>query len=167
MKKLSLGGAALAVVMAAPAMAADLPVEAPAYVERPPAIGLWNWTGFYIGADVGYAWGKDHTTEYVTATQAFTGFQWNYKANSFLGGVFAGGNYQIGSFVLGAEGDIEALRVKGGFFDPPGAGDTRMDWQGSFRGRAGFAVLQRMADTDRKLPWFRRRLRPSSKASSA
>src|SRR6266478_172008 len=27
-----------------------------------------------------------------------------------------------------------------GFFDPPGAGDTRMDWQGSFRGRAGFAV---------------------------
>ena len=29
-------------------------------------------------------------------------------------------------------------------------------------GRAGFAVLQRMADTDRKLPGFRRRLRPSS-----
>ena len=29
-------------------------------------------------------------------------------------------------------------------------------------GRAGFAVLQRMADADRKLPWFRRGLRPSS-----
>jgi hypothetical protein len=29
-------------------------------------------------------------------------------------------------------------------------------------GRAGFAVLQRMAAADRKLPWFRRGLRPSS-----
>jgi hypothetical protein len=29
-------------------------------------------------------------------------------------------------------------------------------------GRAGFAVLQRMAEADRKLPWFRRGLRPSS-----
>lgn len=28
--------------------------------------------------------------------------------------------------------------------------------------RAGFAVLQRMADADRKLPWFHRGLRPSS-----
>ena len=56
------------------------------------------------------------------------------------GRCFCRGNYQIGSFVLGAEGDIEALRVKGGFYDPAGAGDTRMDWQGSFRGRAGFAV---------------------------
>jgi hypothetical protein len=29
-------------------------------------------------------------------------------------------------------------------------------------GRAGFAVLQRMAAADRKLPWYRRGLRPSS-----
>lgn len=29
-------------------------------------------------------------------------------------------------------------------------------------GRAGFAVLQRMADADRKLPWYRRGLRPFS-----
>ena len=29
-------------------------------------------------------------------------------------------------------------------------------------GRAGFAVLQRMAGADRKPPWFRRGLRPSS-----
>lgn len=29
-------------------------------------------------------------------------------------------------------------------------------------GRAGFAVLQRMAEADRKRPWFRRGLRPSA-----
>lgn len=29
-------------------------------------------------------------------------------------------------------------------------------------GRAGFAVLQRMAEADRKLRWFRRGMRPSS-----
>jgi len=127
---------ALALVLGGSANAADLSMP----FKAPPPPPAFSWTGFYIGADVGYTWGKDHTTEYFTATQAFTGFQWDYKANSFLGGVFAGGNYQIGGFVLGAEGDIEALRVKGGFYDPPGAGDTRMDWQGSFRGRAGFAV---------------------------
>jgi hypothetical protein len=60
MKKIVLGGAAFAALlanslMASPATAADLPVEAPVYVARPAAIGLLNWTGFYVGANFGYA----------------------------------------------------------------------------------------------------------------
>jgi outer membrane immunogenic protein len=129
------GLTALVVVLANSANAADLPIA----MKAPPPVPGFSWTGFYVGADVGYAWGKDSTSEYFTGTNTFTGFKWNYNANSFVGGLYAGGNYQSGNFVLGLESDIEAAGNRGGFFDPPGSGDTRVDWQGSFRGRAGFA----------------------------
>ena len=37
------------------AMAADLPLKAPAYAPPPPTV--YSWTGFYIGANVGGVWG--------------------------------------------------------------------------------------------------------------
>src|SRR6185503_346127 len=46
---------ALFVASAMPALAADLPVQAP-----PPAVmaAVWNWNGFYIGLNGGYSWGR-------------------------------------------------------------------------------------------------------------
>lgn len=125
----------LALTLSGTANAADLRLPYKAQAPVP----AFSWAGAYVGVDAGYAWGRDTTTEYFTGTDVFTGFQWNYKASSFVGGLFAGGNYQIGSFVLGAEADVEGTRIRGGFYDPPGAGTTELDWQGSFRGRAGFA----------------------------
>ena len=58
--KISLGALALSVFLAAPVMAADMrmPVKAP----PPVAVAVYNWTGFYVGAHVGGAWGdKDWT----------------------------------------------------------------------------------------------------------
>jgi outer membrane immunogenic protein len=52
-KNLLLAGIAL-VALAAPAAAADMPLKAPA----PVAIDIW--TGGYVGANVGYDWGRDH-----------------------------------------------------------------------------------------------------------
>jgi len=37
------------------ATAADLPRKAPAYEPPPPPV--YNWTGFYVGGNVGYGWG--------------------------------------------------------------------------------------------------------------
>jgi outer membrane immunogenic protein len=51
-KNLLLAGIAL-VALAAPAAAADMPLKAPA----PVAIDIW--TGGYVGANVGYDWGRD------------------------------------------------------------------------------------------------------------
>ena len=54
MKKLLLaivGSVALGV--AAPALAADMPVKA---APPAPVAPIYNWTGFYIGAHVGGAW---------------------------------------------------------------------------------------------------------------
>jgi outer membrane immunogenic protein len=53
-KNLLLAGIAL-VALAAPAAAADMPVKAP-----PVAIDIW--TGGYVGANVGYDWGRDSVT---------------------------------------------------------------------------------------------------------
>ena len=44
------GAAVFALTQAA--SAADLPVKAP--VVAPP----YNWTGFYVGANIGYSWGR-------------------------------------------------------------------------------------------------------------
>jgi outer membrane immunogenic protein len=54
-KNLLLAGVAL-VALAAPAAAADMPLKAPA----PVAIDIW--TGGYVGANVGYDWGRDTIT---------------------------------------------------------------------------------------------------------
>jgi outer membrane immunogenic protein len=36
------------------AMAADMPVKAP--IVKAPAVMPFNWTGFYVGGNVGYGW---------------------------------------------------------------------------------------------------------------
>ena len=57
MRKSSLTLLAAAIGLAASqASAADLPRKAPAYV--PPAPPPLTWTGCYIGANVGGAWGR-------------------------------------------------------------------------------------------------------------
>jgi opacity protein-like surface antigen len=110
MKKLSLGGAMLAVVMAAPAVAADLPIEAPAYVERPPAIGLWNWTGFYIGGNAGYVRSSgsvDISAFSVPNTGGAPLLSLSETMGGLAGGVQAGANWQTGNAVFGIEADFQ------------------------------------------------------------
>lgn len=139
MKKILLGTVALAALgFAAPAVAADLGGRAPVYAKAPAmAVAVYNWTGFYIGAQIGAAWTK--------------------APNSFGPGVFvpeaaadgsgmklgghAGYNFQAGSIVFGIEGDLEWANIKGN--DGGVGGDInelKVDWQGSVRGRLGYAL---------------------------
>ena len=54
---LAIIGAAATVTAAGAAHAADMPVKAPVYeASTPPPV--YNWTGFYIGGNVGYAFGN-------------------------------------------------------------------------------------------------------------
>jgi outer membrane immunogenic protein len=53
MKKLLVAGIAAAAFCGASALAADLPLKAPAYAAPAPML---NWTGCYFGANTGYAW---------------------------------------------------------------------------------------------------------------
>ena len=95
MKKLLLATVAL-VVLGAPALAADL--RARPYTKAPPPIAapIYNWTGFYIGAHLGVAFGNDDNFNGLVVGS-------NNDAR-FLGGVQGGFDYQFApNWVLGAE----------------------------------------------------------------
>ncbi len=120
----SVCGAAVALAMAGPAAATDLrlPLKAPPVVAPPAA----PWTGFYLGAQGGYAWG-DKTASFSgndvnfaallngTAFQGGTplpGTRWTDRGG--FGGLEGGYNHQFSpSFVLGVEADISAADIKG------------------------------------------------------
>lgn len=133
-------------LLAGTALAADLPMSA---APPPPAfVPVFTWTGFYAGVQAGYSWEKDRTKEYYTYDRSFTGVEFTYHPDTGFAGGHVGVNYQIGSYVFGVEGDVEALRARGGFNDaggrtpqdPGGVGRVTRDWQGSVRGRIGYAM---------------------------
>ena len=100
--------ATIALLASMAARAADLP-PAPAPMPRAPAAYIpapppFSWTGFYIGGNVGAAAGAGAT--WLTVCSART-TQTGNSAVSFLGGGQVGGNYQFGSFVIGAEADFD------------------------------------------------------------
>jgi outer membrane immunogenic protein len=108
------------------AAAADLPPAAQVY-KAPPAVAAYNWTGFYIGGNVGGAWGSfDPSTTTAFANFPVAGYilaadvpavnaagQQSIKPSGFTGGFELGYNLQAGSFVYGVEGDIESLHLSG------------------------------------------------------
>ena len=117
MKKIIVvAGAALALISAVPALAADLPAatyaKTPVYV--PPSV--YNWTGFYVGGHIGGAWTSQSSTELAPGTPAFpvgTAFSKN-NLSGFLGGVQGGFNWQGNNpFVVGIEGEYSWADVSG------------------------------------------------------
>lgn len=123
-------GLAAAAILFAPlvAQAADLPrgpYKAPAYV----APAYANWTGFYIGLNAGYGFGKSN---------------WDLPAVSpspkgFVGGGTIGYNLQTGLWLWGLEGDIDYSGMKGSADGPGGSYETKNSWLGTGRGRIGYA----------------------------
>ena len=102
---------------------------APAYDYAP----AFLWAGPYVGAQVGYTWGK--------ANHDFaSGFAGNSDPEGFVGGGHLGYNWQRGRFVFGVEADFEGGDVSGNFNQPLTFGSADLNWQGSVRGRVGLAA---------------------------
>ncbi len=137
MKKFVLGTLSL-VAMAAPALAADLPVKAP----PAPVIPMYNWSGFYIGGNGG--WGQsDNCWDVVTTFGAvFTdacrdrsgavaggqiGYRWQQPNNHFVFGIEAQGDWA----------NLKSSRVS--VFDPTLTLGSKVDALGLFTGQFGFA----------------------------
>jgi outer membrane immunogenic protein len=114
MKKLLLTTAALALI-AAPAVAADLPArtyaKTPVYVPPP----VYNWTGIYFGGHVGGGWADQGATTLAPGSAAFPigSVQAKNNLSGFLGGVQAGFNWQASNLVLGVEGEYSWADVHG------------------------------------------------------
>jgi outer membrane immunogenic protein len=156
----------LSVVMAGPALAADMaPIYKAPPVVAPPA---YSWTGFYIGGNAGFA---SHHSDRVTNLTvcgpcAFNGgFDARDLAaiaangsprttsSGFTGGVQAGYNQQYGNAVFGVEVDFGSFRSRPArlvtapftFTAPAGTytigTSSSADWLFTARGRLGWAVL--------------------------
>jgi outer membrane immunogenic protein len=128
------------------AMAADMPtrglLKAPVLVAAEP-----SWTGFYMGAHAGYGWGDFEASDVDPVFRALIDEDLNHQPNGGVFGLHAGYNYQVGSIVLGVEGDGSYATIKGDvLYDFPLLGGTFADQQTSkidalfsARARVGYA----------------------------
>jgi outer membrane immunogenic protein len=136
MKKILLASVAL-FGFAGAASAADLPMRAAPPAPIIAAAPIFTWTGFYVGVNAGYGWSNNDFDAVDLADEDDDG--------GFVGGAQVGYNYQIGSFVVGLEGDIQYadFGADGTFdFDGDGVFDDDFDssdWFGTVRARAGVA----------------------------
>jgi len=162
MKKLLFASASFVLSAGTSVLAADIPVKAPVYKAPPP---VFTWTGFYVGGNGGYSWGRGSTdlaetvsttatittlggTPIASATATTTSFGHDRaKLNGGLGGVQAGYNWQFDRYVLGLEGDIQATGQRGGVtICPVTPGSAPVPCPGSTGTQFGTASY--------RLPWF-------------
>ncbi|MBM3607163.1 MAG: porin family protein [Alphaproteobacteria bacterium] len=125
--------AAFGSLLAGGAVAADLPGRgapaSPGPVFSP--VQAYNWSGVYAGLNAGYGWGS-----FQRGTKGLIG-----STSGAALGATLGYNYQMGSFVIGAEGDLNKSWERGGRnFVGPAATKGSLDWFGTLRARAGFAA---------------------------
>ncbi len=113
MKKFLLGAIGLiAVGIAAPAIAADLP--AAPYVKSPVLIPvIYDWSGFYTGINGG--WGSAHKCWDQNTVQGgtFFGSEGCHDATGGVAGGQLGYRWQAGSWVFGLEGQGNWADLKG------------------------------------------------------
>jgi outer membrane immunogenic protein len=140
------------------AFAADLPRKAPAYTPPPPP-PVYSWTGFYIGANVGYGWGNSSATESAgdVASGNAGGIPFigsastSFDTNGWAGGLQVGYNWQFNPrWVAGLEADFDWSDIKGsssvsanitstgtapiGIFNA----SQKVEWFGTVRARLGY-----------------------------
>ena len=159
MKKFLLAAAVLTALTVGSAMAADLPMRAPAYTPPPPVTAIYSWTGCYIGANVGGGWTSNSNTFGdplpSPAARGFVPINVGTNGSGVVAGGQAGCNLQVApNFVVGIEGDFSWSGVKGeGTVGPiesilPGepfvpdslaTSTQKVAWVGTVRGRAGVA----------------------------
>ena len=102
-------------LIAGPTIAADLSVYAPALNRMPPTVRYDPWTGFYIGANVGYGAGIWDSDSLAFIFPGSTGFVASDQPNvlGWQGGLQAGFNWQVdGSWLFGFEADIQGTTAR-------------------------------------------------------
>jgi outer membrane immunogenic protein len=146
------------------AQAADL--AARPYTKAPvPVAAIYDWTGFYVGGNVGYGWGEGGDPGLSVndgggaglgafLTTGFPGFPSgnlypNLKPNGVFGGLQVGYDRQLGSWVIGAVADIQAADFKASrtvatptstCCNVDESLSAKINWFGTVRGKVGFAA---------------------------
>ncbi len=99
-----------------------------------------NWTGWYLGGNVGSGTGRDRT---FLGTPGAAGEQFSLNPDGVNGGGQIGYNWQMANWVYGLEADIQASSqrdqktvVAQGIANY----DHKLPWFGTVRGRLGYSV---------------------------
>jgi opacity protein-like surface antigen len=86
--------------------------DKPIFVVKAPAVTHpFSWTGFYVGGDGGYGGRPSNGT--LTNAAGTVLAPYAYTASGPFAGIFGGGNYQSGQFVIGVEGDWQKSNLTG------------------------------------------------------
>jgi outer membrane immunogenic protein len=146
MKRILIAGA-FALAAGGQALAADLPQPMAPPPPRAPSTYVpttapgYNWGGVYFGInggyDLGYSNWSDPNNPGATSSGSFS------PSGALVGGTL-GGNYQMGQFVLGIEGDVDYSFLKGSvsptsLYCGVGSCQTSENWLATARGRIGYA----------------------------
>ena len=140
MKKFLLGTVAL-IAFAAPAAAADL--AARPYVKAAPMIAaVYDWSGFYIGANGG--WGSSRKCwDAVTGAGVFIANEGCHDASGGTAGGQIGYRWQAANWVFGVEAQGDWANLTGSNASQtvliPATNQTKIDAIGLFTGQIGYA----------------------------
>ena len=139
MKKLLLAGASLLAMGVVSASAADLPARMPAKAPAYVAPMAYSWTGFYLGLNGGYGFGRSEFNGTLPSG--------SFDTSGGLFGATVGYNWQTGPVVFGLEGDIDWSGMRGSGTCGGLSCSTRNDYLATIRGRLGYAM-------DRWMPYI-------------
>jgi outer membrane immunogenic protein len=130
--------AGLSLALGQAASAADLP-QRPAY--KAPIMSpapVYNWTGFYVGGNIGGAWGM------LDVTDVNTGATVSPNNSGFAGGFQVGYDYQIGPWVIGIRNLFDGTSISDSatISDPVFSGtiNGKVRWFDALTGRVGYLV---------------------------
>src|SRR6266513_4493981 len=109
-----------------------------------------NWTGFYIGINVGGQWGHSEDNDIDLYWERGNGEnqKWGYNESGVVAGGQVGYNYQWNWLVLGIEADAGYMNLAGSGKEPwsgdvsedgPNIGSSDSGFFTTIRGRVGFA----------------------------
>jgi outer membrane immunogenic protein len=141
MKKVVLASMALAALLATPARAAEVAVKAPVYQAAP--VLPYNWSGAYLGINVGGGWSRNP----IVLDNPAVNLDFLEGGGAIAGG-YIGYNYQLSPwFLVGLEGAGAWAQIKqvgqDCTIDVPASCTSNIKSLASVRGRAGI-VLERV-----------------------
>lgn len=132
----------LLALMATSAHAADVVVPEAPIAPAAPIVTQFNWGGAYIGGQAGYGWANSKFS---------AGPSYNSKGSmdGFLGGIYAGYNFDTGSnVILGVDGDFTGTAIgEKVSFGALASEEKKLRWSGAARARLGYAM-------DRFMPYI-------------
>jgi outer membrane immunogenic protein len=107
-RKIAIGIAAVIALIGTPALAADLPLQAPLM----PPVPVWSWTGLYVGGNIGGAWARSSWCTGATVGNCVGGAPLdvvNQTSSNVVGGAQFGYRWELGHVVLGVEGMLDGM----------------------------------------------------------